>query len=82
MTFLAFLEILNELYHITTSFVWQDKTGFLWELDHHVNKFHIFRENNKILRNLHRRLDRYYIEQIYGGDFEKFWDLLRIYELQ
>ena len=33
------------------------------------------------MRNLHRRFDRYYIGQIYGGDFAKFCDLLRIYEL-
>ena len=34
------------------------------------------------MRNLHRRFDRrYYIGQIYGGDFAKFYGLLRIYEL-
>ena len=31
--------------------------------------------------NLHCRFDRYYIGQIYGGDFTKFCGLLRIYEL-
>ena len=44
-------------------------------------KVHIFWEGHKILRNLHRRFDRYYIGQIYGGDFAKICGLLRIYEL-
>jgi hypothetical protein len=46
-----------------------------------LRKVHIFREGHKILRTLHRRFDRYYIEQIYSGDFAKFCGLLRIYEL-
>ena len=33
------------------------------------------------MQNLHRRFDRYYIGQIYGGDFAKFCGLLRICEL-
>ena len=33
------------------------------------------------MRNLQRRFDRYYIGQIYDGDFVKFCGLLRIYEL-
>ena len=33
------------------------------------------------MRNLHRRFDRYYIEQIYGGDLAKICGLLRIYDL-
>ena len=41
----------------------------------------MFWEGHKILRNLHRRFDCYYIGQIYGGDFAKFCGLLRIYEL-
>ena len=44
-------------------------------------KGHIFSEGHKMLQNSHRRFDRYYIEQIYGGDFAKFCTLLRIYEL-
>ena len=44
-------------------------------------KVQIFYEGHKILRNLHRRFDRYYIGQIYGGDFAKLCGLLRIYEL-
>ena len=44
-------------------------------------KVHIFWEGQKILRNLHRRFDRYYIGQIYGGGFAKFCGLIRIYEL-
>ena len=36
---------------------------------------------HKILRNLHRRFDRSYIWQIYGGDFANIFGLLRIYEL-
>ena len=44
-------------------------------------KVHIFWEGHKILRNLHRRFDRYYIGQIYNGDFAKICSLLRIYEL-
>ena len=30
---------------------------------------------------VHCRIDRYYIGQIYGGDFAKMCGLLRIYEL-
>ena len=33
------------------------------------------------MQNLYCRFDRYYIRQIYGGDFAKFCGLLRIYEL-
>ena len=33
---------------------------------------HIFWEGHKILKNLHLRVDRYYIGQIYSGDFQKF----------
>ena len=47
----------------------------------YLGKFHIFREGHKTLRNLHRRFDRYTLEQIYGGDFAKFCGLLRIYEI-
>ena len=36
------------------------------------SKVHIFWEGHKILQNLHRRFDHYYIGQIYGGDLEKF----------
>ena len=32
-------------------------------------KVHIFWEGHKILQNLHYRFDRYYIGQIYDGDF-------------
>ena len=45
------------------------------------SKVHIFWEGHKILRNLHRRFDRYYIGQIYSGDFAKICGLFRIYEL-
>ena len=47
----------------------------------YVHKVHIFWEGHKILRNLHRRFDRYYIGQTYGGDFAKICGLLRISEL-
>ena len=33
------------------------------------DKVHIFWEGHTILQNLYRRFDRYYIGQIYGGDF-------------
>ena len=33
-----------------------------------VFKIHIFLEGHKILRNLHRRFDRYYIDCYYMGD--------------
>ena len=33
------------------------------------------------MRNLQRRFDRYYIGQIYGGDFTKICGLLKLYEL-
>ena len=44
-------------------------------------KVHIFSEVHKILWNLHCRFERYYIEQIYSGNFAKIYGLLRIYEL-
>ena len=45
------------------------------------NKVYIFWEGHKILQNIHHRFDRYFIGQIYDGDFAKFCGLLRIYEL-
>ena len=42
---------------------------------------HLQWEGHKILQNLHRRFDRYYMGQIKGGDFVKICGLLRIYEL-
>ena len=44
-------------------------------------KVHILREGHIFLQNLHRRFVLYCNGQIYGGDFTKFCDLLRIYEL-
>ena len=44
-------------------------------------KVYIFWESQKILQNLPCRFDRYYIRQIYGGDFAKSCGLLRIFEL-
>ena len=44
-------------------------------------KVHIFWEGHKIWQNLHGKFDRYYIGQIYGGDFAKFCGPLRINEL-
>ena len=44
-------------------------------------KVHIFWEGHKILRNLHLTLDWHCIGQKWGGDFAKFCELLRIYEL-
>ena len=46
-----------------------------------IIKVHIFCEGHKILRNLHRIFDRYYIGQIYCGNFSKISSILRIYEL-
>ena len=53
----------------------------LFGIPYFVHKVHIFWEGLKVLRNLHRRFDHYYIGQIYSGDFAKFCGLLRIYEL-
>ena len=52
-------------------------------MHHHFHeiKFYIFWEGHKILRNLHRRFDPYYIGQIYGGVFSKICGLIRKYEL-
>ena len=44
-------------------------------------KVHIFWEGHKILRNLHRRFVLCSANQIYGGDFANWCDLLKIYEL-
>ena len=45
-----------------------------------LSKVHIFWAGHKILWNLHRRFDHYYIAQIYGGNFTKNCGLLRTYE--
>ena len=47
----------------------------------YICKVHIFWEGHKILRNLHRRFNCYYLGQIYGGGFAKICHLLRLYEL-
>ena len=45
-------------------------------------KVHIFWDGHKILRNLHRRFDCYYMGQIYGGDFAKnLWPSQNIWTL-
>ena len=44
-------------------------------------KIHIFWEGHKILRNLHQLFVLCNASQIIGGDFTKFYGLLRIYEL-
>ena len=44
-------------------------------------KFIYSEKATKFCEIFHIRFDRYYIWQIYGGDFAKFCDLLRIYEL-
>mgnify|MGYP007025462761 CR=1 FL=1 len=59
---------------------WQKKFLQIWLAFIYV-KVHIFWEGHKILQNLHCKFDRYYIRQIYGGDFAKLRGLLRIYEL-
>ena len=67
-------------------------TAALNKMDSEINTFYrsvaswigtlrIFWEGHKILRNLHRNFDWHYIGQIYGGDFAKFYGLLRVYEL-
>ena len=49
----------------------------LWDI-----KVHIFWDDHKILRNLHRRFDCYYMGQIYGGDFAKnLWPSQNIWTL-
>ena len=58
----------------------KEVVGFLEKFSNSINslelgswdcKVHIFREGHKILQNLHRRFDCYYIGQIEGGDFTK-----------
>ena len=44
-------------------------------------KVHIFWEGHKNLQNLHQLFALCTASQIIGGDFEKFYGLLRIYEL-
>ena len=44
-------------------------------------KVQIFWQGHKIFRNLHQLFEWQYIGQIIGGDFPKFFGLLRIYEL-
>ena len=46
-----------------------------------AKKVHIFWEGHTILQNLNQFFDWQYIGQIIGGDFAKFFGLLRIYEL-
>ena len=50
-------------------------------LSYEYLKVHIFWEGHKILQNLHQLIDWQYIGQMIGGDFAKYWGLLRIYEL-
>ena len=40
-----------------------------------------FLKGHKILQKFHHRFDRYYIGQVYCGDFAKICGLLIIYEL-
>ena len=47
----------------------------------HTSKIHIFWEGFKILQNLHQLFVLFTASQIIGGNFAKFCDLLRIYEL-
>ena len=50
----------------------QGETHFMhFSVRKHGIKVHIFWEGHKILRNLHLSFDRYYMGQIYGGDFAK-----------
>ena len=56
------------------------QTGTVTQKTEKIGKVHMFREGHKILRNLHRRFDRYYIGQIYGRDFAKNFGLLKTYE--
>ena len=51
------------------------------KLKNHSAKVHIFLEGHKILRNLHQLFVLCTASQMFGGDFAKFFGLLRIYEL-
>ena len=51
----------------------------MWKLL--IDKVHIFWEGHKILWNLHQLFALWTASQIIGGDFAKFFGLLRIYEL-
>ena len=61
-----------------TKYCSQMQLKLIWT--HGADKVHIFWEGYKILRNLQCRFDRYYIGQIYSGDFAKNCGFLRIYE--
>ena len=50
-------------------------------IDNKTVKVHIFWEGHKMLQNLSRRFVLCSASQIYGGDFEKFCGLIKIYEL-
>ena len=63
---------------LTTQRIYQIKKGMKWLKIGYVSKVQIFWEGHKILQNLQLMFDRYYIEQIYGGDFAEFCGLLRI----
>ena len=45
------------------------------------HKVHVFWERHKILQNLHSRFVLRSVNQMYGGNFAKFCDLLKIYQL-
>ena len=70
---------LVDVAHLQANSTWKKVGKWESQFDSH-GKVHIFWEGHKILRNLHRIFHRYYIGQIYGGDFAKIWGLLRIYE--
>ena len=63
------------------------KITYFFLVTHPFNEFfltikvHIFWEDHKFLRNLHRKFVLCSNGQIYGRDFAKFCGLLRIYEL-
>ena len=46
-----------------------------------VGQVHTFWEDHKILQNLHVTFVLCSASQKQGGDFAKFWSLLRIFEL-
>ena len=66
--------------YLPTYLVYCKKNPSLWFPSYDF-KVHIFWEGHTNLRNLHRRFVLCSANQIYGGDFANWCELLKIYEL-
>ena len=82
ITCVQFFFLFASSQHFFLLIVWlQNRFQWISFCDHGFIKVHIFREGQKILRNLPLTFDYSSYSQKLGKDFAKFCGLLRIYEL-